>query len=199
MSSWLLGHEAQVRLTVFLTLFGLFLVLQRVRPLRQLPGGWRRQGTNLALVVIDTAILRVAFPLLAFDLATRLDAAGGGLLQALPPVAAVVVGVLLLDVAIYWQHRILHVVPMLWRLHRVHHAEPNQQQEARAADDGDACGQPARHGGGVGVARSSGGSRSAPAGRSAHRSAVVSVGIEALPRLSAAPLRRSSRRAASDL
>lgn len=123
MSSWLLGHEAQVRLTVFLTLFGLFLVLQRMRPLRQLPGGWRRQGTNLALVVIDTAILRVAFPLLAFDLATRLDAAGGGLLQALPPVAAVVVGVLLLDVAIYWQHRILHVVPMLWRLHRVHHAD----------------------------------------------------------------------------
>ena len=123
MSTWLLGHEAQLRLAVFLTLFGLFLVLQRVRPLRRLPGGWRREATNLALVVIDTAILRVAFPLLAFDLATRLDAAGGGLLQALPPVAAVVVGVLLLDVAIYWQHRILHVVPFLWRLHRVHHAD----------------------------------------------------------------------------
>ena len=123
MSTWLLGHEAQVRLAVFLSLFGLFLVLQRVRPLRRLPGGWRRQATNLTLVVIDTAILRVLFPLLAFDLATRLDAAGGGLLQTLPPVAAVVAGVLLLDVAIYWQHRILHVVPFLWRLHRVHHAD----------------------------------------------------------------------------
>jgi len=123
MSNWLLGHEAQVRLAVFLTLFGLFLVLQRVRPLRDLPGGWRRGATNIALVVIDTAILRVAFPLLAFDLATRLDAAGGGLLQSLPPVAAVISGVLLLDVAVYWQHRILHIVPLLWRLHRVHHAD----------------------------------------------------------------------------
>jgi sterol desaturase/sphingolipid hydroxylase (fatty acid hydroxylase superfamily) len=123
MSTWLLGHEAQVRLAVFLSLFGLFLVLQRVRPLRRLPGGWRRQTTNLTLVVIDTAILRVLFPLLAFDLATRLDAAGGGLLQTLPPVVAVVAGVLLLDVAIYWQHRILHAVPVLWRLHRVHHAD----------------------------------------------------------------------------
>lgn len=123
MATWLLGHEAQVRLAVFLTLFGMLLVLQRVRPLRDLPGGWRRQATNLALVVIDTAVLRVAFPLLAFDLAVRIDASGGGLLQALPPVAAVVVGVLLLDVVIYWQHRILHVVPFLWRLHRVHHAD----------------------------------------------------------------------------
>jgi len=123
MSTWLLEHEAQLRLAVFLTLFGLFLVLQRVQPLRDLPGGWRRGATNIALVVIDTAILRVLFPLLAFDLATRLDAAGGGPLQSLPPVAAIIAGVLLLDVAIYWQHRILHMVPFLWRLHRVHHAD----------------------------------------------------------------------------
>jgi len=123
MSTWLLGHEAQVRLAVFLTLFGLLLVLQRVRPLRKLPGGWRRSATNIALVVIDTAILRVAFPLLAFDLATRLDAAGGGLLQSLPPAPAIIAGVLLLDVAVYWQHRVLHILPFLWRLHRVHHAD----------------------------------------------------------------------------
>ena len=123
MSAWLLGHEAQVRLAVFLSLFAVIIILQQVHPLRSMPGGWRRSATNLALVVIDTVILRVAFPLLAFDLAANLDAAGDGWLRSLPAAVGVVGGVLLLDVAIYWQHRILHVVPFLWRLHRVHHAD----------------------------------------------------------------------------
>ncbi len=78
MSAWLLGHEAQVRLAVFLSLFAVFIILQRVHPLRSMPGGWRRSATNLALIVIDTVILRVAFPLLAFDLAVNLDAPGDG-------------------------------------------------------------------------------------------------------------------------
>lgn len=122
-TTWALEHEAQLRLGVFLGLFGLVLIAQRLRPLRALPGGWRRGATNIALVVVDTALLRVAFPLLAFDLALSLDDAGRGLLRSLPPAAAIVAGVVLLDVAIYWQHRILHIVPIFWRLHRVHHAD----------------------------------------------------------------------------
>lgn len=123
MSAWLLGHEAQVRLAVFLLLLVVFVVWQQIRPLRRLPGGWRRSATNMALVVIDTMILRLAFPLLAFELAVNLDAAGDGWLRRLPAAVGVVASVLLLDVAIYWQHRILHIVPFLWRLHRVHHAD----------------------------------------------------------------------------
>jgi sterol desaturase/sphingolipid hydroxylase (fatty acid hydroxylase superfamily) len=87
------------------------------------PGGWRRFATNIALVVVGTAILRVVFPLLAVGLAVRIEAGGGGLLGALPAVAAVPVGVVLLDLVIYWQHRLLHRIPLLWRLHRVHHAD----------------------------------------------------------------------------
>ena len=119
----MLETEAQLRLTVFLSLLAFILIAQRVAPLRKLPGGWRRSATNVALVVIDTALLRVAFPLLAFDLALRMDEQGAGLLHSLPPGVAIVAGILLLDVAIYWQHRLLHVLPLLWRLHRVHHAD----------------------------------------------------------------------------
>lgn len=123
MSALLLENEAQVRLAVFLSLFALLFVLQRVRPLRSIPGGWRRTATNMALVAIDTAILRVVFPLLALDLAVDLDATGDRLLHHLPAIVALIGGILLLDIAIYWQHRILHIVPFLWRLHRVHHAD----------------------------------------------------------------------------
>jgi sterol desaturase/sphingolipid hydroxylase (fatty acid hydroxylase superfamily) len=123
MADWLLGHEAAVRLGAFLGVLALLLIAQRLWPRRAVPGGWRRSATNVALVLIDTALLRVAFPLLAFDLAVRLQASGGGLLHGLPNLAGAVLGVLLLDLAIYWQHRLLHAVPWLWRLHRVHHAD----------------------------------------------------------------------------
>lgn len=120
---WLLEHEAQVRLAAFLLVFSALLVLQQFWPRRDVPGGWRRFATNIALVVVGTAILRIAFPLLAVGLAVRIDESGGGLLGALPPAAAVTVGVILLDLIIYWQHRLLHRIPLLWRLHRVHHAD----------------------------------------------------------------------------
>ena len=122
-AGWLLGHEAQVRLTAFLLLFAVLIVLQRLWPRREVPGGWRRVATNIALVMIDTVVLRIAFPLLAFDLALRLEENGTGLLRGLPPVAATIIGVVLLDLIIYWQHRLLHKIPLLWRLHRVHHAD----------------------------------------------------------------------------
>jgi len=123
LTDWLYSNEPQVRLALFLSIFAALIILQQLRPRREVPGGWRRGLTNLSLVVVDTLILRVAFPLLAFDLALRLEASGGGFLNALPYWAAVVFGVLFLDFAIYWQHRLVHMIPLLWRLHRVHHAD----------------------------------------------------------------------------
>lgn len=122
-AEWLIDHEAQARLFAFLVSFALLLALQRLWPRRGVSGGWRRSATNIALVVVDTAVLRLAFPLLAFDLSIRLAEREVGLLQALPELPAIVLGVLILDVAIYWQHRLNHMIPLLWRLHRVHHAD----------------------------------------------------------------------------
>jgi len=121
--NFLVAYEAQVRLAAFLLVFAVLIVLQALWPLRDVSGGWRRRATNVALVIISTVILRVAFPVLAVGLAVELQGRGGGLLVSLPPVAAAIVGVVLLDLVIYWQHRLLHRIPLLWRLHRVHHSD----------------------------------------------------------------------------
>ncbi|MCB1844207.1 MAG: sterol desaturase family protein [Halioglobus sp.] len=123
MTAWLLDNEPQLRLGIFLSVLALLIIVQRVRPRREVTGGWQRSLTNLLLIVAGTLILRLAFPLLAFDLALRLEPDGGGLNRVLPYWAAVATGMLVLDFAIYWQHRLLHVIPPLWRLHRVHHAD----------------------------------------------------------------------------
>ncbi len=76
-------------------------------------------------MLIDTVLLRVAFPLLAVGLAMHVQEGEGGLFGALawPLWLEIGLAVVLFDLAIYWQHRILHLVPLFWRLHRVHHTD----------------------------------------------------------------------------
>ncbi len=123
LATWLLNNEGAVRLGAFLSLFGALLLAQWLRPRRVIMTGFGRRLTNVTLVVIDTIVVRLLFPLLAFDMAIKLAAQDRGLLAGLDGAVGIVVGVLLLDLAIYWQHRLLHVVPFLWRLHRMHHAD----------------------------------------------------------------------------
>ncbi|MGH8251063.1 MAG: sterol desaturase family protein [Steroidobacteraceae bacterium] len=100
-------------------------IAERAWPARDDARPARRQLANLGLVVIDTAVLRLAFPLLATVLAAQVAARGGGLFGAfdLPLWLEILLALLLFDLAIYWQHRLLHVIPPLWPLHRVHHSD----------------------------------------------------------------------------
>ncbi|MCL7942250.1 sterol desaturase family protein [Halomonas sp. ATCH28] len=76
-------------------------------------------------MVIDTLAARLFFPLAAVGAALVAAEQGWGLfnLVSVPKGLAVVVSVVMLDVAIYFQHRLFHAVPWLWRLHRMHHAD----------------------------------------------------------------------------
>lgn len=85
----------------------------------------QRWPVNLGFGLIDTICLRVLSPLLAYAVAMRAHESGIGLFNAVdaPAWLALGVSVLLLDLAIYWQHRLMHLVPWLWRLHRLHHTD----------------------------------------------------------------------------
>jgi sterol desaturase/sphingolipid hydroxylase (fatty acid hydroxylase superfamily) len=128
MPEWLPGlveHEGALRLGGFLAVIALLALWQWRRPLRGDGAPARRQAVNLGLVLIDTALLRLAFPLLAIGLALQLQGRGIGLMPMLawPLWLELTLTVLIFDLAIYWQHRLLHVIPLLWRLHRVHHSD----------------------------------------------------------------------------
>jgi sterol desaturase/sphingolipid hydroxylase (fatty acid hydroxylase superfamily) len=124
-SAWLIAHEAPVRAGAFVLVAALMLGLERWRPRRVAIGGWQRRAVNFTLVGLDTLVLRLGFPVLAVGFALYIEDRGWGLIQVLqlPAYAAVTAGVIGLDLAIYWQHRLLHALPLLWRLHRVHHAD----------------------------------------------------------------------------
>src|SRR5204862_4197065 len=84
-----------------------------------------RWFSNLGLVALDTLAVRLLVPLGAVGMALLARERGWGLLNnlALPGWLAVPLAVVALDFAIYLQHVMFHAVPLLWRLHMVHHAD----------------------------------------------------------------------------
>ena len=122
-------HEATIRLAIFLGLFALFAGLEAYAPRRARTQPRRtRWATNWAITILNTVTLRalaIAMPLLAVGAAIDAGQNGWGLLNRLdgPAWLEITVAVLFFDFAIWAQHLVTHKVPLLWRLHQVHHAD----------------------------------------------------------------------------
>ena len=121
--------ETTIRLAVFFGLFGAFALAETVTPRRKLTfKRWNRWFTNWAISIINAVLTGVMKALLgATAVLAALDAAdlGVGLFNTLDlPIWLEVIAVfVILDFAIWFQHLISHKIPILWRLHRVHHAD----------------------------------------------------------------------------
>ncbi|WP_341864294.1 sterol desaturase family protein [Gymnodinialimonas sp. 57CJ19] len=121
-----LATEPQLRLVVFLGVLVVMALWELAVPRRRVEIPRVIRWTNhLALVVVDTIVLRLSFPILAVGLAVMAEDRGWGLFNIFgtPDWIALAVSVLVLDLAIYLQHVLFHAVPALWRLHRMHHAD----------------------------------------------------------------------------
>jgi sterol desaturase/sphingolipid hydroxylase (fatty acid hydroxylase superfamily) len=120
--------ELAVRLGAFIGVFAAMAAWESLAPRRARLFSRRVRWTgNLGLVAIDAVVVRLAFPVAAAGFAAIAAERGWGLLNAfaVPSWAAFVLAVVALDLAIYLQHVMFHAVPALWRLHRVHHADPD--------------------------------------------------------------------------
>ncbi|MDI1288098.1 MAG: sterol desaturase family protein [Reyranella sp.] len=119
-------HEPVVRAAFAVAILVAMAVWEAAAPRqpRDIPRLLRWTG-NLGLVVINTALVRLAFPVVAVGLAVLAEERSWGLFNvlAIPGWLAFAASLLALDLAIYLQHVLFHAVPALWRLHRMHHAD----------------------------------------------------------------------------
>lgn len=119
-------YETAIRLTVFLGGFTLLALWEWVSPKRVLTQARaKRWLNNVALVVSSTVILRVLLPIAAVGVAYHVEQEHTGLINLLelPFWVKVFICFVLLDISIYCQHAFFHVIPVLWRFHRVHHSD----------------------------------------------------------------------------
>lgn len=129
-SEFILQHEGPFRFGIFLSVLGVMAVWEAARPARvRLYPRRARWFANLGIVVVDTVFMRLVLPLIAVDLALLASERGWGLFNLigsgspLENAVKIVLAIILLDLVVYWQHRIFHAIPLLWRLHRVHHTD----------------------------------------------------------------------------
>lgn len=127
-NEYALANELTIRLSAFFGIFAVMAVWEVAAPRRaRLHSRTARWTANLGLVVFNTVLMRLVLPFAAVAFATIATQRSWGMLNnlALPEWAAVVIAVAAMDFAIYLQHVMVHAVPLFWRLHQVHHADPD--------------------------------------------------------------------------
>ena len=126
MADPLTSQPETIRTAVFLGIFAAMAGWEAVAPLRRstLPR-LIRWSNNLALLLTGNLLLKLILPLGAAGFAALAEARGWGLLGLVqwPGWLELVLAFIALDLVIYAQHRLFHMVPLMWRLHRVHHAD----------------------------------------------------------------------------
>lgn len=122
----LLTREAPIRMGFFIGIFAIMALWEVLAPRRRLQHSKTlRWGNNIALVVFNSLLLRLVFPTAAIGMALFAREQGWGLFNyfSVQPWVAIIGSVIALDFIIWLQHVMVHAVPLLWRLHRVHHAD----------------------------------------------------------------------------
>ena len=121
-----IAHEAPLRLGCFLGVLLLMAIWELIAPRREdSPHRSKRWSANLSLSLLDAVVGRFVAPAGAVGVAWWAEARNWGLFHQLsgPTWIETLGAIVLLDLGIYWQHRMSHSIPMLWRFHRVHHSD----------------------------------------------------------------------------
>jgi len=119
-------YETGVRLGFFFGILVIMFLWELIAPRRPLTASkTARWSSNLGLVLIDSVFVRLAFPAGLAGVAFLAQQRGWGILNflELSLLLEIILGVLILDLAIYLQHAMFHSIPLFWRLHMVHHSD----------------------------------------------------------------------------
>lgn len=119
-------REIAIRLIAAVTVFAAMALAEAAMPRRARSFSRRaRWPANLVIAAINEIAVRILLPITAIGAALAAERRASGLLYRipLPGGIALVIAVIALDLAIYLQHRVFHAVPLLWRIHRMHHAD----------------------------------------------------------------------------
>lgn len=126
MNDFIITNEAIIRLLAFLAIITIMAIWETMKPIMTLSISKKQRWiNNFGLVALNVIILRILFPTAAVGAAFFATEHSWGLFNniTLPFWITVIISLIIMDMFIYFQHRIFHKIPILWRLHLVHHAD----------------------------------------------------------------------------
>ncbi|MGE3318347.1 MAG: sterol desaturase family protein [Candidatus Berkiella sp.] len=126
MELWLVKYQNHCRLAAFIIIF-LVLALWETKSaawpwIENRRDRWMR---HLGISLTSAIFIRIVFPFMTVTTAWIAHTKGVGYFNRSPAPLAVeaLVSLLLLDLIMYFQHRMMHRISLFWRLHRVHHMD----------------------------------------------------------------------------
>ena len=128
LEEFIMTNEKPIRMGFFFGMLAVMALWEIVAPRRRLTTSKTvRWVNNLGLVFFNSFVLRVLFPAAAVGVAVAAKQHDWGLFNAYEVSApiAIIGSIVIMDFVIYVQHVMVHAIPVLWRLHRVHHADPD--------------------------------------------------------------------------
>ena len=124
----IMTYEKEIRMGFFFGMIAVIGLWELIAPKRKLTVSKTvRWANNLGLVFFNSFIVRLILPMAAVGVAVMAKENGWGLFNNIdmPVWLAAVLAIVIMDLVIYLQHVMVHAIPLLWRLHRVHHADPD--------------------------------------------------------------------------
>jgi sterol desaturase/sphingolipid hydroxylase (fatty acid hydroxylase superfamily) len=86
---------------------------------------WKRWPANLALGAVTIMIGRMASIIAPLSIAIWAERQEVGLFNIVDgfDTGKIILTIIIMDMAIYWQHRLFHKMGWMWRWHKLHHAD----------------------------------------------------------------------------
>lgn len=125
---FIMSYEKEIRMGFFFGMIAIIGLWELVAPKRALTVSKTvRWANNLGLVFFNSFIVRLVLPMAAVGVALTAQENSWGLFNNvdMPVWLAAILAIVIMDLVIYLQHVMVHAIPLLWRLHRVHHADPD--------------------------------------------------------------------------
>jgi len=125
---YVMTYEKEIRMGFFFGMLAIIAIWEILAPKRALTVSKTiRWVNNLGLVFFNSFIVRLVFPVAAIGVAAMAQENNWGLINniEMPVWLAAILAIVIMDFVIYVQHVMVHAIPALWRLHRVHHADPD--------------------------------------------------------------------------
>jgi len=125
--NFIVHNESTVRLSFFAGGLFTFWIMGLILPFRNSGQDLRsiRWSSNLILTFGNSLLIKVIAPLSLVEISNWAATHNYGLfnLLQLPAALNLLLSIFVFDAIIYWQHRLTHIIPLFWRLHRVHHTD----------------------------------------------------------------------------
>lgn len=125
-NEFIMAYEPYIRSAFFFGILIIMAIFEYWAPRRRLTVSKTIRWTNnLAIVFLNSFLIRLIFPVVAVGIASFAHENGWGILNyfAVPFWLATIISIIAMDFVIYLQHVMVHAIPILWRLHRMHHAD----------------------------------------------------------------------------